>query len=215
MILHSYWRSSAAYRVRIALALKGLAHDKAYVHLTRGGGEHLADAFAALNPQRLVPALELDGGHVLTQSMAIVEYLEETHPEPALLPADALGRARVRALAQSIACEIHPLNNLRVLRYLVHELGVDDAAKNAWYRHWVELGFEAFERALAGNAETGAFCHGDTPTLADVCLIPQIYNAQRFEVDLEPYPTIRRVAGACAALDAFAEAAPEAQADAS
>ncbi len=214
MILHTYWRSSAAYRVRIALALKGLDHEKVYVHLTRGGGEHLLPAFAALNPQRLVPALELDEGAVLTQSMAIVEYLEETYPQPALLPADVLGRARVRALAQSIACEVHPLNNLRVLRYLVHELGVDDEAKTAWYRHWVQVGFEAFESALAGSSATGAYCHGDAPTLADVCLVPQVYNAQRFDVDLEPYPTIRRVAAACAALEAFAEAAPEAQADA-
>ena len=214
MILHGYWRSSAAYRVRIALALKGLDHEQVLVHLTRGGGEQLSEAFAALNPQRLVPALELDGGAVLTQSMAIVEYLEETCPEPALLPADVLGRARVRALAQSIACEIHPLNNLRVLRYLVHELGLDDAAKTAWYRHWVQLGFEAFERALAGSDDTGTYCHGDAPTLADVCLMPQIYNAQRFDVGLEPYPTIRRVAAACAALPAFAGAAPEAQPDA-
>lgn len=214
MKLHTYWRSSAAYRLRIALALKGLAHESIPVHLVRGGGEQLGEAFAALNPQRLVPALELDTGAVLTQSLAIVEYLDEVHPEPPLLPGDALGRARVRALAQAVACEIHPVNNLRVLRYLTGPLGLDASSRDTWYRHWVTLGFDALERSLAEDGRTGTFCHGETPTLADLCLVPQVYNARRFEVLLEPYPTIARIDAACRALEAFAVAAPEAQADA-
>jgi maleylacetoacetate isomerase len=214
MKLYTYWRSSAAYRLRIALNLKGVAYDSAFVHLARNGGEHLTDDYAALNPQRLVPTLELDRGDVLTQSLAICEYLEETHPEPPILPADALGRARVRALAQAVACDIHPINNLRVLNYLTGTIGIDAESKSAWYRHWIVEGFAAIERMLDAGPATGQFCHGDHPSLADICLVPQAYNARRFHVDLDPYPTIRRIEAACLALDAFRSAAPEAQNDA-
>jgi len=180
MQLYSYFRSSAAFRVRIALALKGLAFDYVPVHLVRN--EQLAPAFSALTPTRLVPLLT-DGEARLSQSLAIIEYLDETHPQPPLLPGDALGRARVRALALDIACEIHPLNNLRVLRYLVRDLGVSEEAKNSWYRHWVESGLEAVELQLASHSATGRFCHGDAPTLADCTLVPQIFNAQRLDMD--------------------------------
>ncbi|MGQ9365789.1 maleylacetoacetate isomerase [Azospirillum sp. ST 5-10] len=211
MKLYGYFRSSAAYRVRIALNLKGLTADLVAVHLRRG--EQTAPAYAALNPQRLVPALE-DEGTVLTQSLAIVEYLDERHPHPPLLPVDPADRARVRALALAVACDIHPLNNLRVLNHLRDRLGLDEAARNDWYRHWVADGFRAIEAMLAGDPRTGRLCHGDTPTLADVALVPQVYNAERFAVDLAPYPTIRRVTDAARALDAFAAAAPERQPDA-
>ncbi len=205
MELYNYFRSSASYRVRIALALKGIAYDYKAVHLVHA--EQLAPAYAALSPTRLVPTL-VDGEHALGQSLAIIEYLDETHPQPPLLPADALGRARVRALAQGIACEIHPLNNLRVLRYLVHDMGVSDDAKNAWYRHWVATGLECIERQLAGDAATGRFCHGDTPTLADCTLVPQIFNAQRFECPLDAMPTVMRVFDACMQLPAFIDSQP-------
>ena len=216
MILHTYWRSSAAYRVRIALALKGLTCQSAFVHLARDGGEQLSDAYAALNPQRLIPALDLGEGRVLTQSLAIIEYLDETSPDPPLLPADPLGRARVRALAQAIACDIHPLNNLRVLKYLADDrtTGIGDAGRADWYRHWIHTGFKALELALAGSTQTGGFCHGETPGLADICLTPQVYNARRFEISLTPYPCIRRIDAACREIDAFAAAAPQAQDDA-
>lgn len=161
----------------------------------------------------LVPAVEADG-RVLTQSLAILEYLEETRPEPPLLPADPLGRARVRALACAVACDIHPLNNLRVLNYITGPMGLDETAMTAWYRHWVEVGFAGIEAMLAADAETGRFCHGDAPTLADVCLVPQVYNARRFAVDLDPYPTIRRIEAECLKLEPFALAAPELQPDA-
>lgn len=213
MKLHTYYRSSASYRVRIALNLKGLAHDQAYVHLSKDGGGQFAPAFDALNPQHLLPVLEVDG-MILPQSLAIIEYLDETRPAVPLLPADARGRARVRALSQAIAADIHPINNLRVLKYLSAELGVSADGKNAWYRHWVALGLAALERELARSPDTGLFCHGDTPTMADCCLLPQLYNARRFECDLSPYPTIGAIAARCEALDAFARARPEAQADA-
>ncbi len=210
--LYGYFRSSAAYRVRIALNLKGLAYDQAPVNLVKG--EQRGEDFLARNPQGLVPALVTDDGVRLTQSLAICEYLDERYPEPALLPVDAAGRARVRALAQSVACEIHPLNNLRVLKYLTGELGVDEAAKMTWYRHWIAEGFAALEAQLSREAGSGDFCHGDTPGLADLCLVPQVFNAERFACDLAPYPRIRRIVANCRALDAFARAAPEAQPDA-
>lgn len=199
MELFNYFRSSASYRVRIALALKGLDYDYRPVHLVRN--EQFKESYAAVSASRLVPLLR-DGDTVLTQSLAIVEYLEETHPEPPLLPKDAAGRARVRALAFDIACEIHPLNNLRVLRYLTRDLKVSEDDKNRWYRHWVETGLEAVERQLA-DARTGRFCHGDKPTLADLTLVPQVFNAQRFDCRLDHVPTVMRVHQACMALPAF------------
>ncbi len=213
MKLHTYFRSSAAYRVRIALNLKGLQAEMAPHHLLRGGGEHLQDAYRAINPQAMVPALE-DDGMLLTQSLAIIEYLDEQHRTPPLLPPDAAGRARVRSLALAIACDIHPLANLRVLRYLVHTLGVSEDVKNAWSVHWVQEGLAALETQLARSPATGVFCHGDAPTLADCCLVPQVFNARRVNVDMAPYPTIVRIDAACCALPAFAEAHPSRQADA-
>ena len=204
MKLYNYFRSSASFRVRIALELKGLPYDYVPVHLQRG--EHQQPAYAGLMGDALVPMLEVGGQH-LTQSMAIMEYLDETHPDPALLPRDALGRARVRALSQTIACEIHPLNNLRVLKYLVRELKVDEAAKNAWYAHWVRNGLEGFERQLALQP-AGRYCHGDTPTMADCCLVPQIFNANRFNVPLDGLPRTLAIFEACMALDAFQRAQP-------
>jgi len=212
MKLYDYFRSSAAYRVRIALNLKGVHPERAFVHLRTGAQR--ADEYLALNPQGLVPVLTLDDGRPLTQSIAIIEYLDQTHPEPPLLPADAAGRARVRAIALAIACDIHPLNNLRVLNYLTGTLGVTPAQKDGWYRYWVDVGLEALETELARDAETGRFCHGDSPTLADVCLVPQLANARRFDIDLAPYPTLRRIEVACNALAPFAEAAPARQPDA-
>ena len=206
MDLYSYFRSSASFRVRIALALKGLAYDYKAVHLV--SGNQLKPPYAQLNAAKLVPLL-VDGGAHLTQSLAIIEYLDEVHPEPALLPRDALGRARVRSLALDIACEIHPLNNLRVLRYLVRELGASEDAKNAWYRHWVEEGLSVVEQRLAGDAATGRFCHGDTPTLADCTLVPQIFNAQRLECRLDHVPTVTRVFAECMRLDAFDKSQPK------
>lgn len=213
MRLYDYFRSSAAYRVRIALNLKGVVPDeRTFVHLRMGSQR--AQDYLALNPQGLVPALALDDGTVLTQSLAIVEYLEEAHPQPPLLPADAEGRARVRSIALSIACEIHPLNNLRVLNYLVGTLGVSREQKDGWYRYWIDVGFEALEKRLARDPATGRFCHGDAPTLADVCLVPQMANARRFSIDLAPYPTLVRIETECNALPAFADAAPAKQPDA-
>ncbi|HEY9238838.1 MAG TPA: maleylacetoacetate isomerase [Burkholderiaceae bacterium] len=213
MRLYNYFRSSASYRVRIALALKGLDCELVPVHLVRN--EQLADTYGAIAPARLVPLLE-DGDARVSQSMAIIEYLDELHPDPSLLPGSALDRARIRSLAQDVACEIHPLDNLRVLRYLVQEMKVGEDDKNRWYRHWVESGLEAVERRLAGDAQTGRFCHGDTPTLADCVLVPQVVNAQRFECRLDHLPTVMRVFGECMRLEAFAatqpSAAPEAAA---
>lgn len=213
MKLHTYYRSSASYRVRIALNLKGLAAEPSYVHLSKNGGEQFGAAFDSVNPQHLLPVLE-DDGLVLPQSLAIIEYLDETRPEAPLLPADPKGRARVRALSQAIAADIHPINNLRVLKYLSEQLGVSADQKNAWYRHWVALGLEALERQLAGHPATGRFCHGDTPTMADCCLVPQLYNARRFECDLSGYPTLLAIDARCAALPAFADALPDVQPDA-
>lgn len=212
MRLYGYWRSSAAWRVRIALNLKGLQWEPVPVHLVRDGGEQRQAAFLQLNPQGLVPVLE-DGNAVLTQSLAIIEYLEETHPAGPLLPADPAGRARVRSLAQLVACEIHPLNNLRVLQYLRDALGLDEAQRDAWYRHWVSEGLAALEARLAQEPGAGRFCHGDTPGLADVCLVPQLYNARRYGCALDAYPRLQRIEAACNALDAFQSAAADAQAD--
>lgn len=212
MKLYSYWRSTAAYRVRIALNLKGLEYEYQPVHLVRDGGQQHGEEYSRLNPQELVPAL-VDGDAVLTQSTAIIEYLEEKHPEPALLPREPAARARVRALAQAVACDIHPLNNLRVLQYLEHQLGIETERRKRWYIHWVMQGFEALEKLL-DHPGTGKFCHGGEPGLADLFLVPQVYNAKRFEVDLEPFPIIRRINDACLALAAFADAAPEQQPDA-
>jgi maleylacetoacetate isomerase len=213
MKLHTYFRSSAAYRVRIALHLKGLTAEQIPVHLLNHGGEQLGERFGALNPQHLLPVLE-DGDLVLTQSLAIVEYLDERHPAVPLLPRDAAGRARVRSLALAIACDIHPLNNLRVLKYLEKALQITPEQKSAWYRHWVDTGLAALETRLAREKETGNFCHGDAPTIADCCLVPQLYNARRFGCDLSPYPTLERIDAACEALPAFVAARPEAQQDA-
>ena len=211
MKLYSYFRSSAAYRVRIALALKGIRYEYAAVHI--GRGRQFDEAFLQINAQSLVPVLD-DGFERMTQSLAILEYLEETHPEPPLLPSDPHQRQRVRSLALSIACEIHPINNLRVLNHLTGTLGLDEAAKVAWYRHWVETGFRALEQRLASDPATGGFCHGDRPGYADVVLVPQVANARRFQVDLTPYPTIVRIDAACQQLPAFREAAPAVQPDA-
>ncbi len=214
MKLYSYFRSSASFRVRIALALKGLSYDYVPVHLIKEGGQQFSPEYKALNPASLVPALQEDEGSVLTQSLAIVEYLEETRPEPSLFPRDAAGRARVRALALSIACEIHPLNNLRVLGYLTKTLGVSEEQKNAWYRHWVETGLATVEAMLSGDARTGTFCHGEVPTLADVVLVPQIFNAQRFNCRLDHVPTIMRIHEHCLTVPAFAKSVPAEQPDA-
>ena len=213
MKLHGYWRSTAAWRVRIALNLKGLAWDSVPVHLVRDGGEQHAASYRALNPQGLVPALEIDG-LVLTQSLAIIEYLEEVQPRPPLLPADPAGRARVRSLAQLVASDIHPLNNLRVLQFLEHRFGLDEAGRAAWYRHWVVEGLGALEARLQREPGTGRFCHGDVPGLADCCLVPQLYNARRYSVALETFPTLLRIEAACMALAAFQAADAAAQSDA-
>lgn len=212
MKLYDYWRSSAAYRVRIALNLKGLAPERAFVHL-RKGAQREAD-YLALNPQGLVPALVTGDGAVLTQSLAIIEYLDEAYPSPPLLPGTAAERARVRSLALAIACDIHPIDNLRVLRYLLHTVGVEEAQKDAWYKYWIDVGLEALERTVARDPATGRFCHGDQPTLADVCLVPQLANARRVAMDLSPYPTLTRIEAACVALPAFAAADPARQPDA-
>ncbi len=212
MQLYSYFRSSASYRVRIALNLKGLPYEYVPIHLLRGGGEQFSPEYRKLNHDAIVPTL-VDDGHALQQSLAIIEYLEETHPTPPLLPATAVDRAHVRSIALQIACEIHPLNNLRVLKYLKHTVGVTDDVKDAWYRHWVEAGFETLEARLAGDARTGKLCFGDTPTLADICLIPQVFNAQRFKVDTARFPTIQRIYDHATQLDAFERAAPGQQPD--
>jgi len=213
MKLHTYFRSSAAYRVRIALNLKGLPYETVPVHLTRGGGEQRAPGYRKLNPQALVPVLE-DGGLVLTQSLAIIEYLDEVHPQVPLLPQDPAGRARVRALALAVACEVHPLNNLRVLNYLTGPLGLSDDAKRTWYCHWIAEGLGALEASLAADRATGRFCHGDAPGLADCCLVPQLANARRFKCDVAPYPTLLRIEENCQTLEAFKRAAPGVQPDA-
>lgn len=212
--LYSYWRSSAAYRVRIGLNLKGLAYESVPVHLIRDGGEQHSAAFMQANPQKLVPVLK-HGERMIRQSLAILEYLDETWDgSAALLPATARERARVRALAMLVACDIHPLNNLRVLQYLEREWNAPQPERDEWVRHWIREGFGAFEALLADDPATGAFCEGDAPTIADCCLIPQVYNARRFGVDLTAYPTIRRIEAECLALPAFDDARPEKQVDA-
>ena len=211
--LYSYWRSSAAYRVRIGLNLKRLAYELVPVHLVRDGGEQHADAYRELNPQALVPALR-HGHRKLTQSLAILEYLDEVWPEPPLLPATARARARVRALAQLVACDIHPLNNLRVLQYFEDEWNVPQPEREDWVKHWIEAGFAAAEALLADNPSTGEFCDGNLPTIADCCLVPQVYNARRFGVDMAAYPAIERIERACLALPAFDAAQPHNQPDA-
>ena len=211
MKLYSYFRSSAAYRVRIGLNLKGIAYEYLPVNLRQG--EQQAAPYRAINAQELVPALTDERG-TFTQSLAILEYLEERYPEPPLLPRVPEARARVRAIALAIACDIHPLDNLRVLQYLTRTLGVSEEAKNTWYRHWVDLGLAALEAKLAADPATGAFCHGAAPTLADVCLVPQLANARRLPLPLTAYPTLLRIEATCAALPAFAAAAPERQPDA-
>jgi len=213
MKLHNFFRSSASWRVRIALNLKGLNYEYVSVHLRRNGGEQFSPLFRSLNPHALVPVLD-DSGERLTQSLAIIEYLDEVHPDPPLLPKGVTDRARVRALALDIACDLHPLNNLRVLNYLTKTLGASDAAKGAWYQHWVALGLEALEAQLASSRHTGQFCHGNAPTLADCCLVPQLYQARRFECDLSGYPRLLAIEQNCSVIPAFQAAAPEQQPDA-
>jgi maleylacetoacetate isomerase len=213
MKLYTYWRSSAAYRVRIGLNLKGQSYDHAYVHLVKDGGQHLQAAYKAINPQSMVPSLALDDGTVLTQSLAILEFLDEVYPEPAFLPADPVARAQARAMALLIAADIHPVNNLRVLKYIVGQLGADEATKATWYKHWICEGFTPLEHMLAA-APHHPFCCGDMPTLADICLVPQVYNAQRFGVNMDAFPHIQRISNTCQSLHAFHAAAPEQQADA-
>ncbi|WP_376696961.1 maleylacetoacetate isomerase [Wenzhouxiangella sp. EGI_FJ10305] len=212
MILYSYWRSSTSYRVRMALNLKGLDYELRPVHLVRDGGEQYAEDYTALNPQQLVPTL-VDGERVITQSMAMLEYLEELHPRPALLPTSSAERARVRAIGQAIASEIHPLNNLRVLKYLTGTAGLDEDAKLAWYRHWTEAGLAAIERML-DSPQSGRFCHGDEPTIADCCLLPQVYNAERFECNIRSLERVQRICDELKAIPAVANAMPENQPDA-
>ena len=211
MKLYTYFRSSAAYRVRIALAYKGLAHEAAYVSLPKA--EHQSDAFRGVNVQGLVPALE-DGGHVLVQSLAIIEYLDERHPVPPLMPQDPIERAYVRAVAQIIACEMHPLNNLRTLKHLRKAFNLDEEGVNAWYRHWIAAGFAMLEAYLGREKRDGRYCHGNAVSMADCCLVPQVFNAQRYHCDVAPYPTIMRIFDACMQRDAFAATQPMKQADA-
>lgn len=211
MKLYGYFRSSAAFRVRIALNLKNISHETAPVNLQAGAQSD--PAYRAVNPQGRVPSLETDGA-VLAQSLAIIAYLDETHPAPPLLPADALGRARVRAMANMIACDIHPLQNLSVLVYLRDALGAAEPDVTGWAQHWIAQGFAAVEAMLAESAATGRFCHGDQPGLADICLVPQVFNARRFECPLAAYPTLMRVFDQCMSLDAFDAAQPSRQPDA-
>lgn len=215
LTLYSYYRSSAAYRVRIVLALKSIPHRQEYVHLLRDGGEQHRSSYREMNPQGLVPVLQVDGMPI-TQSIAIIEYLNERFPDPPLLPADPLERAHVRSMAQLIACDIHPLNNLRVLRYLEQRLHLSEAERNAWYCHWVCEGFDALEKRLGKTdivVEPGLYCWGEVVTMADVCLVPQVYNAYRFKVDMTAYPRLTSIYQACMKLASFQLAAPEAQDD--
>ena len=212
MKLHNFFRSSTSTRLRVALNIKGLEAD--YIPYALRMGETRTPEYLAKNPAGLVPSLELDDGTVLTQSLAIIEWLEETHPESPLLPADPLGRARVRALAYMIACEVHPLNNLRVLGYLSENLDADEAAVARWFTHWVDTTFSALETTLSSSPDTGVYCHGDTPGLADLCLYAQVWNNRRFKVDMAPYPTIVRIFEALDKLPAFQNAAPPNQPDA-
>jgi maleylacetoacetate isomerase len=211
--LYGYFRSSAAFRVRIALNLKNLHADPRFVDLLKDGGQQHGDAYKSVNPQGLIPTL-VHGGHTIGQSLAIIEYLDEIVPQPPLLPCDAAGRARVRQIALVIACDIHPLNNLRVLQYLRHAVRADDKARADWQHHWIAAGFAALQAVLERDGAAGRFCHGDTPTLADVCLIPQMANARRIQMNLSPYPTLRRIEEAAYCLSAFTAARPENQPDA-
>jgi maleylacetoacetate isomerase len=210
LVHYTYFRSSAAFRTRIALNLKGLAHEDVFVHLVRN--EQKADPYTALNPQGLVPTL-VHNGKAIGQSLAIMEYLDEVFPEPAFLPKDALGRARVRQLAYAVACDIHPINNLRIRRFLLHDFKHSQQEVLDWQVHWMREGFNALEQMLAGDACTGRFCHGDAPTLADICLIPQMANARGAEMDLRPWPTLKRIEKACYELPAFMDALPKNQPD--
>lgn len=212
MKLYTYFRSSAAYRVRIALNLKGIGYDAIPVHLLKDGGQHLQVDYRQINPSGLVPSFQ-DDRITLSQSMAIIEYLDEVYPEVPLLPADAQGRARVRELAQIIGCDIHPITNLRVLKYLVKHMGLSDQAKTEWYRHWVTEGMGALEAHLARDPGAGPFCHGNDPTIADCYLVPQVFNAQRFNIDVADFPNIDRINALCVALPAFQEAHPSQQPD--
>ena len=213
MLLYDYWRSSASYRVRIALNLKGLSYKQKSVHLVRDGGEQKQPEYTAINPQGLVPTL-VDDGIVLTQSMAIMEYLDERYPEPPLLPAELIERARIRAMALVIACDIHPLNNSSVTGYIGTTLQQSSAAVNEWYCNWITRGFTALETLLESSGSSGLCCYGDDPGLADICLVPQVYNAERFNCDLTSFENIRRISGYCRNLKAFTMATPEHQPDA-
>ena len=213
MKLYTFFRSSASYRVRIALNFKGLSSEQAPVHLRRGGGEQLMQAYKTINPQALVPALE-DNGRILTQSLAIIEYLEETHPTPPLLPKDPADKALVRSMAMVVACEIHPIQNLRVLQYVKATYNQSDEQVNKWAQHWIDLGLSALQEMIAAQPKRGRFCFGDSATLADICLIPQLGNARRYGCDLSKYPMILEIEKNCNALPAFADAAPEKQPDA-
>jgi len=213
MKLYTFFRSSASFRVRIALNLKGLTYDQVPIHLRRGGGEQLMANYRAINPQALLPTLEDEGRH-LTQSLAIIEYLEETHPNPPLLPKSALDRVLVRSMALVIACEVHPIQNLRVLNYVKKEYNQTDEQVNRWAQHWIDLGLGALEQMITAQTARGKFCFGDSPTLADICLVPQLGNARRFGCDLSRYPSILSIEKTCVAIPAFADAAPEKQPDA-
>ncbi len=210
--LYNYFRSSASYRVRIALNLKGLSFDYIPIHLTKNGGEQFNETYKRLNPYQLVPLL-VDGNRQINQSLAIMEYLDETYPDPALLPSNPVDKAYVRALSMDIACEIHPLNNLRVLKYLTGQFGISEEDKNKWIHHWIELGFAALEKELTESTKRGSYCYGDTPTLADCCLIPQIHNARRFKLDMTYYPTLCAIEESCLKLDSFNSADPNHQPD--
>lgn len=213
MKLYSYWRSSAAYRVRIALNLKGLRYEQIAVNLARDEGDQHDAAYRQVNPQRFVPVL-VDGERVIRQSLAIIEYLDETAAGPRLLPATARERARVRSLAMLVACDIHPLNNTRVLKYLAREFATPEVERERWIRHWIGEGFDALQELLDSNPSTGTYCEGDTPSMADLCLVPQAYNARRYGIDVARWPTIARIEAACLALPAFDAARPEVQPDA-
>jgi len=210
MKLYGYFRSSAAFRVRIALNLKKLTYESTSIHLRRN--DQAQPGYRGINPQGLVPSLEIDG-HTLIQSLAIIEYLDETHPEPPLLPPGAADRARVRALAEIVACDIHPINNLRVLRYLAHNYGRSEGDIGTWYNHWIDAGFQAMEALIAPDPRTGEFCHGNDPGLADIALVPQVVNAERYRLDMSPYPTIARIFAHCMQMPAFQAAHPDNQPD--